>query len=292
MVIQKGLAPILVILLLAAAVGGYFIYQKQVRPAPVQQTVQPSPSPVDETANWKTVTGNEWLFKYPPEFEKREKMDGDIQIIDLVGGSVAGSIEKFRFIIEPLKTSSPESESNFIQTQKYDYYGPEWRIYSGSSKCLPGECDLNTHSIIVTDKSRKFTVVTLKSRNRSMIPYILGTFKLLDQNDSTPEGVTRNFYQWYTACVKDRTEDCKYENQSYVSSKLKENVSAQGGSGYDHIICAQNTVDIARVDKASISGNTAKVIVHELPYDEGITVELKLIDNQWKINNIICPQKN
>lgn len=43
---QKGLAPILIVLILAFLVGGYFVYQNQVKSTPTpQSTTQPSPSP-------------------------------------------------------------------------------------------------------------------------------------------------------------------------------------------------------------------------------------------------------
>lgn len=47
---QKGLAPILIVLLIALALGGYFLYQQQAKPAsqPTTQTTQPSPSAVNE----------------------------------------------------------------------------------------------------------------------------------------------------------------------------------------------------------------------------------------------------
>lgn len=67
---QKGLAPIIVVILMAAlAVGGYLIYSQQSKPAPVQQATQPTPIP-DETANWKTYKSEKlgFEFKYPPQY--------------------------------------------------------------------------------------------------------------------------------------------------------------------------------------------------------------------------------
>ncbi|MBI4035579.1 hypothetical protein HY383_01395 [Candidatus Daviesbacteria bacterium] len=64
---QKGLAPILIVFLIALAVGGYLIYQKQIKPVP-QHTTESTPTPaVDETANWKTYKDNEggFMFNYP-----------------------------------------------------------------------------------------------------------------------------------------------------------------------------------------------------------------------------------
>lgn len=63
---QKGLAPILIIILIALAVGGYLFIQKQPKPV---STSQPSPSPIasDEIATWKTYTNNKYGYsvKYP-----------------------------------------------------------------------------------------------------------------------------------------------------------------------------------------------------------------------------------
>lgn len=71
---QKGLAPILIVILIAAGLGGYLIYQKQTRSTPAPQpTTQPSPSPAaspvqtdtGETANWKTYKNQHYSFRYP-----------------------------------------------------------------------------------------------------------------------------------------------------------------------------------------------------------------------------------
>lgn len=67
---QKGLVPILIVLILAFLVGGYLVYQNQPKPSP---SPQPSPSPdaspapngAGETANWKTYISSEFSLKYP-----------------------------------------------------------------------------------------------------------------------------------------------------------------------------------------------------------------------------------
>lgn len=71
---QKGLAPILIVLFIALAVGGYLLYQKQ------QQTIQATPTPTStpestnsaETANWKTYTNIKYGFSvsYPTDDKK------------------------------------------------------------------------------------------------------------------------------------------------------------------------------------------------------------------------------
>lgn len=73
---QKGLAPILIVILIALAIGGYLIYQKQTKPVSVSQpvtqsspssAVSPVPNGTGETTNWKTYTNKEYGYylKYP-----------------------------------------------------------------------------------------------------------------------------------------------------------------------------------------------------------------------------------
>lgn len=86
---QKGIAPILIVILIALALGGYLLYQKQFKPVSV---LQPSPSPVTSpeasssataspestgiretanpdsiVANWKTYENKPFFYqiKYP-----------------------------------------------------------------------------------------------------------------------------------------------------------------------------------------------------------------------------------
>lgn len=88
---QKGLVPLLIIIILAALVGGYLVYQNQTKPTsqPVPQTT-PSPSDASpatgaggtsgapngdaETTNWKVYTNTEYKysFRYPPEWNVYE----------------------------------------------------------------------------------------------------------------------------------------------------------------------------------------------------------------------------
>lgn len=61
---QKGLTSILIVILIAVGLGGYLIYQKQLKPIPLPQpTTQPSPSSADETVNWSSDDG--YSIRYP-----------------------------------------------------------------------------------------------------------------------------------------------------------------------------------------------------------------------------------
>lgn len=70
---QKGLAPILAVLLIGITLvgAGYLVYSEKIalpQTKPVQQTTQQTPSFIsDETANWKTYTNTKYGYsiKYP-----------------------------------------------------------------------------------------------------------------------------------------------------------------------------------------------------------------------------------
>ena len=78
---QAGLAPILIVLIIATLVGGYLIYQNQPKLTPSPKpTTQPSPSPAGvipipngsgETATWKTYVDNNYRYsiQYPPTYK-------------------------------------------------------------------------------------------------------------------------------------------------------------------------------------------------------------------------------
>lgn len=65
---QKGLAPILIILILAALVGGYLVYQNQAKPAP-------SPTPDAEGKFCGGIAANLPENQCPPGYNC--KLDGN-----------------------------------------------------------------------------------------------------------------------------------------------------------------------------------------------------------------------
>lgn len=70
-VVQKGFAPLVIIILIALALGGYLVYQKQFKSVVVPQPAsQPSPVPAisDDITNWKTYINSE--YKYQLQYPK------------------------------------------------------------------------------------------------------------------------------------------------------------------------------------------------------------------------------
>lgn len=102
---QKGLAPILIVLLIAVlGVGGYFVYTSlrggvadvAISPSgiPAITTVPTSSSNPDETANWKTYTDTKQKFsiKYPPAWTVFPNIVGGI--IPGFDGTIINSANK------------------------------------------------------------------------------------------------------------------------------------------------------------------------------------------------------
>lgn len=107
---QKGIVPIVIILLIAAVIGGYLIYQKQFKSTPsakYQQTTQSSVSPtskasvtkpaspnpssaqtsIDQTDNWLIYEDSKYplSFKYPTDWlvNSKDEQGYDQRIISL-----------------------------------------------------------------------------------------------------------------------------------------------------------------------------------------------------------------
>ena len=75
---QKGIAAILIVILIALAVGGYFVYTNYSNNRTRVNFPQPSSSPADETAkpdsigaNWKTYTNSKYRYviRYPNDWD-------------------------------------------------------------------------------------------------------------------------------------------------------------------------------------------------------------------------------
>ncbi|MDO8570373.1 MAG: PsbP-related protein [Candidatus Daviesbacteria bacterium] len=81
---QKGLAPLLVIVLVAViAVGGYLLYQKQTKPVS-QLVVQPTPISAEESTDWKTYTNEKYnyQFDYPTNWYIQTLGDSEVYLSD------------------------------------------------------------------------------------------------------------------------------------------------------------------------------------------------------------------
>ncbi len=81
---QKGFTPILILILIALGIGGYFLYNNYSNLSRVQSRDNhyktPSQNNFDETANWETYqnTKHGYSFKYPSSLPLNENIDGNV----------------------------------------------------------------------------------------------------------------------------------------------------------------------------------------------------------------------
>lgn len=92
---QKGMTPLVVVVLVAVTIAGYVIYQKQFKQVTAPQQVQSTPAPIPipestssaETTNWKIYTNTKYGYtlKYPNNWYVWKDVEddwSDTQIID------------------------------------------------------------------------------------------------------------------------------------------------------------------------------------------------------------------
>jgi hypothetical protein len=116
---------------------------------------------------------------------------------------------------------------------------------------------------------------------------------------SSPAGVVESFYRWYVGYPGNPMADGAYRSSEYLSEDFVQEVgqliaSFEGG-GYDPFLCAQDIPGRVDVDEATVSGDEASVMVYgvwnpdtEFELVNEVEVELRRMDGQWKITDIIC----
>ena len=180
---QKGqvLIFLLVGILIIAGIGGAFYLGRQTTPksstipAVTSQTPQPTPSPSDETANWK-IYSNRKLgveFKYPAEYSIKEDSNGST--LAVVNFELNG--KKFRFD----KVISDGSVPPYAQTNvTQDFNEITWKVLIPSKDaeyCDAGDCGGIAPSYYLFKNGHKYSFTYYSDDLKSTIEQILSTFK-------------------------------------------------------------------------------------------------------------------
>jgi len=114
-----------------------------------------------------------------------------------------------------------------------------------------------------------------------------------------PESVVKDFYQWYLGYSGNVMVDGAYRSSAHLTQefiqKVDEIIASFDRGGYDPFLCAQDRPGGQSFDQALVSGDTARVVVHniwnpdtEYEISTDVTVDLQKVDGEWKISDIIC----
>lgn len=253
---QKGLAPILVVLIIALGIGGYLIYSGKInlnQKYSPQQTTQ-TPTASDQTANWKTYTNSSlgFSFSYPKElsylydqfgFNHPDNPEGNLLLQNYDGSkSTKGDSSNFQFQIEAYKNSDQVSLDNYIKNPNkvWNMNNPQTftSIMLGDRQAYKGQSiqkNEKVPAVWVMNNSYIFTITlsTPNSKNAVWFDKILSTFKFLDKNTSDVSNWKTFQYKsrfsfkypqnWYWA-ISDRGHIGQYSNIE-DSTKIEDNRS-------------------------------------------------------------------
>lgn len=193
---QKGLAPILIVLILAATlVGGYFIYQRQAVPKPYHPAptaapeIKPSPTS-DETVNWKTYTNSMYgfAFQYPPNLMPNEdrSMSKDKPLVDFYDESGSAPHLEWNLYVDKkaidiiLSDILKKQNSNDPTQYKYQVIGQESFViddqHRGYAIKTKGQGKEN-YIIIIPINSSATVIFQSLGFDASTFSQILSTFK-------------------------------------------------------------------------------------------------------------------
>src|SRR3989344_1328509 len=273
--LKIGIGAIIFLILLGS--GSYFLNQKTQK----QVVTAPTPTPVDETANWKTFdsANRSYTFKYPPEWDVFA--DGVNESAVIAPKDVIKTVRKQHEI-------GPAGGSTYLTLQISTYTTPltDEELLSNDVKQvvkkeitidnivanqyiatytqdIPG---INKGEIITSTifqhNDKTYAIDLLKNEYKDIYDQILATFKFTDSSDETANWKTvenKNFsiripLDWYL----ESTTDNYIRVQNY-------NPEGAPGRGYDPI---QDkgwfALQIGKLDKKADNNTELKEVIKQL----------------------------
>jgi hypothetical protein len=112
--------------------------------------------------------------------------------------------------------------------------------------------------------------------------------------------VVQSFYDWYRGYPGNVVVEEAYRSSEYLTGsfieKVDELIASFDRGGYDPFLCAQDIPgEVIVSDEVARSGDAVTIVVHEVwnPGTEHeavneIVVELRMMDGEWKISNVMC----
>jgi hypothetical protein len=139
------------------------------------------------------------------------------------------------------------------------------------------------------------------SRPRATAPEDQGEiYESVAQQNMMALEVVQSFYDWYLSYPGNVVAEGAYRSSEHLTEPFIEKVDGIVASfergGYDPFLCAQDLPgDLVVGDEVTRAGDAATILVHEV-WNPGteyemtshVTVELQMMDGEWKISNIVC----
>ena len=202
---QKGFANIILVVIIVAAiaVGGYFVFVKKSEPTAQQPTptppsaqtktpVSPTPTPKNETANWAVYSNTKYnySFRYPTNFTiyaATDQTKEEVILPTATSDKVSLTDKKaMLFCCEPLVTSFSVINGS-IDTKNWRQYAeiPDYRIKSQGEIMLAGHKAFEVRGSLGIDSAGVRLI---------LIPGNQFSFILIQGDDGEPwESITNSF---------------------------------------------------------------------------------------------------
>lgn len=227
-IMQKGFTPILIVLLIAAAIGGYLIYSGKFNLNQTTQVTQPSPA--DETVNWKTYTSPQagYSFKYPDDLREStsdyEGIGGTVKVENWSKSDERLSFKKDIFSVYIYKEGvNSRLEFNAKTDSEENIFVADQQV----KKKVGVEIVSNKGTLIqigpIKNKGYNYVIV-YSSGNDKAVPsdlntfnQMLSTFNFLDQNYLTDEYTTQ--YEKMTMAGYQELQRVVSPNGQYIAIK-------------------------------------------------------------------------
>lgn len=206
---QKGIAPILIIILIALGIGGYLLYQKQIKPTSPLQNPQASQSTPDETANWEIYTNK--TYKYNLKYPRQLAYSGKDSTVYFSENTTPMNILKYRIEVNKIKRNFEKiynAPDDFFIQDEIDTLGHKfikqknllidnvkavsYKYELSNDQIKKGETGGLTQGIIINKDGLMIEVIIQSTTIPPATPWfdlqefdqILSTFKFIDQEQN------------------------------------------------------------------------------------------------------------
>ncbi len=116
---------------------------------------------------------------------------------------------------------------------------------------------------------------------------------------NNPKDIVQSFYSAYDA-FPDSLAERAYRSDERLTpefiQRVDEIIDSFDQGGYDPFLCAQDIPGKFVYEDAVLSGTEASVVAHQIwnpgtAYESihDLTVKLQMVDDDWKIDNVVCP---